>query len=290
MTVRILPPTMVNQIAAGEVVERPASVVKELVENALDVGAEHIDVTMNEGGRSLIVVSDDGTGMTDKELSLAVERHAPSKLPDDDLLDIAFFGFRGEALPSIGAVSRLKITSRTPEGSSAWYVMVEGGRRKGPVPAPHSRGTRVEVRDLFYATPARLKFLKAARTELNHAVDALERLAMAHPHVAFSLMADGRKRLSLPTESGDLFDARLARLSAVMGKDFAANAVPVNATRDGFHLTGYAGVPTYNRGNAMAQYMFVNGRPVKDRLLNGAVRGAYQDFLASNRHPYTNGH
>ena len=286
MTVRVLPPTLVNQIAAGEVVERPASVVKELVENALDAGAEHIDVTMNDGGRSLIVVSDDGIGMGDKELSLAVERHATSKLPDDDLTDIAFFGFRGEALPSIGAVARLKITSRTPEGSSAWYVMVEGRRREGPVPAPHSQGTRVEVRDLFYATPARLKFLKAARTEMNHAVDALERLAMAHPHVAFSLMADGRKRLSLPAESGDLFGARLARLSAVMGKDFAANAVPVNAQRDGFHLTGYAGVPTYNRGNAMAQYMFVNGRPVKDRLLNGAVLGAYQDFLASNRHPY----
>ena len=286
MSVRILPPTLVNQIAAGEVVERPASVVKELVENALDAGAEHIDVTMNDGGRSLIVVSDDGVGMDEKELSLAVERHATSKLPDDDLIDVAFFGFRGEALPSIGAVARLKITSRTPDGSSAWYVMVEGGRREGPVPTPHPRGTRAEVRDLFYATPARLKFLKAARTELNHAVDALERLAMAHPHVAFTLTADGRKRVSLTAESGDLFDARLARLSAVMGKDFAANAVPVMAEREGFRLTGYAGVPTFNRGNALAQYMFVNGRPVKDRLLNGAVRGAYQDFLASNRHPY----
>ena len=286
MTVRILPPTLVNQIAAGEVVERPASVIKELVENALDAGAEHIDVTINDGGRSLIVVADDGVGMTDKELSLAVERHATSKLPGDDLTNIGFFGFRGEALPSIGAVARLKITSRTPEGSSAWYVMVEGGRREGPVPAPHAQGTRVEVRDLFYATPARLKFLKAARTELNHAVDTIDRLAMAHPQVAFTLVADGRKRLSYPAENGDLFDARLARLSAVMGKDFAANAVPVLAKREGFRLSGYAGVPTYNRGNALAQYMFVNGRPVKDRLLNGAVRGAYQDFLAANRHPY----
>lgn len=286
MTVRILPPNLVNQIAAGEVVERPASVVKELVENALDAGATRIDVTMNDGGRSLIVVTDNGQGMDDRSLALAVERHATSKLPDDDLTDIGFFGFRGEALPSIGAVSRLKITSRTPEGTSAWYVMVEGGRREGPVPAPHPRGTRVEVRDLFYATPARLKFLKAARTELNHAVDTLERLAMAHPHVAFTLTADGRTRLSFEAEGGDLFDARLARLGAVMGKDFIPNAVPVAAERDGLQLTGHAGIPTYNRGNALAQYMFVNGRPVKDRLLHGAVRGAYQDFLASNRHPY----
>ena len=286
MTVRILPPNLINQIAAGEVVERPASVVKELVENALDAGATHIDITMNEGGRSLIVVSDDGAGMDDRSLALAVERYATSKLPDDDLIDIGFFGFRGEALPSIGAVARLKITSRTREGSSAWYVMVAGGRRDGPVPAPHPRGTRVEVRDLFYATPARLKFLKAARTELNHAVDILNRLAMAHPYVAFTLNADGRTRLSLDAEIGELFDARLARLGAVVGKDFIPNAVPVDAGRDGFRLTGYAGVPTYNRRNALSQYMFVNGRPVRDRLLHGAARGAYQDFLASNRHPY----
>ncbi len=290
MSLRILPPNLVNQIAAGEVVERPASVVKELVENALDAGARHIDVTMNDGGRSLIVVSDDGAGMSDRELGLAVERHATSKLPDDDLTDIGFFGFRGEALPSIGAVARLTITSRTPDGTSAWYIRVEAGRREGPVPAPHPRGTRVEVRDLFYATPARLKFLKSPRTELNHAVDTLERLAMAHPDVAFTLTADGRTRLSLEAQSEakgkDLFDARLERLGAIMGKDFVPNAVPVKAGRDGFTLTGYAGVPTYNRGNAMAQYMFVNGRPVRDRLLQGAVRGAYQDFLASNRHPY----
>ena len=290
MSLRILPPNLVNQIAAGEVVERPASVVKELVENALDAGARHIDVTMNDGGRSLIVVSDDGKGMTDRELGLAVERHATSKLPDDDLTDIGFFGFRGEALPSIGAVARLTITSRPPDATSAWYIRVEAGRREGPVPAPHPRGTRVEVRDLFYVTPARLKFLKSPRTELNHAVDTLERLAMAHPDVAFTLTADGRTRLSLEAQSEgkgkDLFDSRLDRLGAIMGRDFVPNAVPVKAERDGFRLTGYAGVPTCNRGNAMAQYMFVNGRPVRDRLLQGAIRGAYQDFLASNRHPY----
>lgn len=286
MTVRVLPPNLVNQIAAGEVVERPASVVKELVENALDAGATHVDVTMNDGGRSLIVVADDGKGMNERELALAIERHATSKLPDDDLTEIGFFGFRGEALPSIGAIARLTITSRTAEASSAWYIRVEGGRREGPVPTPHPPGTRVEVRDLFFATPARLKFLKAARTELNHAVDSLERLAMAHPHVAFTLTADDKTRLSLEAQTGDLFDARLARLSAIMGKDFGPNAVQVSADRAGMKLTGYAGVPTYNRGNALAQYMFVNGRPVRDRVLQGAVRGAYQDFLASNRHPY----
>ncbi len=286
MTVRILPPNLVNQIAAGEVVERPASVVKELVENALDAGARHVDVTMNDGGRSLIVVADDGRGMDERELALAIERHATSKLPDDDLTEIGFFGFRGEALPSIGAVARLTITSRTRDASSAWYIRVEGGRREGLVPTPHPPGTRVEVRDLFYATPARLKFLKAARTELNHAVDTIERLAMANPSVAFTLTADGRTRVSLEAEGGDLFDARLARLGAIMGKDFVPNAVKVTADRGGLRLSGYAGVPTYNRGNALAQYMFVNGRPVRDRLLQGAVRGAYQDFLASNRHPY----
>lgn len=286
MTVRVLPPNLVNQIAAGEVVERPASVVKELVENALDAGATHVDVTMNDGGRSLIVVADDGKGMDERELALAIERHATSKLPDDDLTEIGFFGFRGEALPSIGAIARLTITSRPADASSAWYIRVEGGRREGPVPTPHPPGTRVEVRDLFFATPARLKFLKAARTELNHAVDSLERLAMAHPHVAFTLTADDKTRLSLEAQSGDLFDARLARLSAIMGKDFGPNAVKVSADRAGLTLTGYAGVPTYNRGNALAQYMFVNGRPVRDRVLQGAVRGAYQDFLASNRHPY----
>ncbi|MDG2244593.1 MAG: DNA mismatch repair endonuclease MutL [Rhodospirillaceae bacterium] len=286
MTVRFLPPNLVNQIAAGEVVERPASVVKELVENALDAGASHVDVTMNDGGRSRIVVADDGCGMDDRELALAVERHATSKLPDDDLTKIGFFGFRGEALPSIGAVARLTITSRTQDAPSAWYIRIEGGRREGPVPTPHPAGTRVEVRDLFYATPARLKFLKTARTELNHAVDTIERLAMANPTVAFTLMADGRTRLSLEVEDGDLFDARLARLGAIMGKDFVPNAVKVEADRGGMRLTGYAGVPTYNRGNALAQHMFVNGRPVRDRLLQGVVRRAYQDFLASNRYPY----
>jgi len=288
MTIRLLPPNLVNQIAAGEVVERPASAVKELVENAIDAGATRIDVVLNDGGRSLIVVTDNGCGMTPQELIVAVDRHATSKLPNDDLLDIGFLGFRGEALPAIGSVARLTLTSRTAGADSGWYVVVAGGRKDGPVPAPHPRGTRVEVRDIFFATPARLKFLKAAQTELSYTVDAVERLAMANPDIAFTMTADGKQRINLPSgrNQGDLFDVHLGRLSAILGKDFGANAVPVAAEREGIRLYGYIGVPTFNRGNALAQYLFVNGRPVRDRLLSGAVRGAYQDFLAANRHPY----
>ena len=288
MTIRLLPPNLVNQIAAGEVVERPASAVKELVENAVDAGATRIDVVLTDGGRSLIVVTDNGCGMTAQELTVAVDRHATSKLPSDDLLSIDYLGFRGEALTAIGSVARLTVTSRAADADSGWYVMVSGGRKDGPVPAPHPVGTRIEVRDIFYATPARLKFLKAPQTELNYAVDAVERLAMAHSNVAFTLTSDGKTRLNLPVSQnqGDLFDIHLERLAAILGKDFAANALPVAAEREGVALYGYIGVPTFNRGNALAQYLFVNGRPVRDRLLSGAVRGAYRDFLAPNRHPY----
>ena len=288
MTIRLLPPNLVNQIAAGEVVERPASALKELVENAIDAGATRIDIVLNDGGRSLIVVTDNGCGMTSQELMVAVDRHATSKLPSDDLLDIKYLGFRGEALPAIGSVARLTVTSRTAGADSGWYVVVAGGRKDGPVPAPHPRGTRIEVRDIFFATPARLKFLKSAQTELSYAVDAIERLAMAYPEIAFTLMADGKQRLNLPAglTQGDLFDAHLERLAVILGKEFAANAIPVAAEREGIKLYGYIGVPTFSRGNALAQYLFVNGRPVRDRLLVGAVRGAYQDFLAPNRHPY----
>ncbi len=288
MTIRLLPPNLVNQIAAGEVVERPASALKELVENAVDAGATRIDIALNDGGRSMIVVTDNGCGMTPQELIVAVDRHATSKLPADDLLDINFLGFRGEALPAIGSVARLTLTSRTQGADSGWYVVVAGGRKDGPVPAPHPPGTRVEVRDIFFATPARLKFLKAAQTELSYAVDAVERLAMARPDIAFTLTADGRPRINLPAADtqGDLFDVQLARLAAILGKEFGANAVPVAAERGDIKLYGHIGVPTFNRGNALAQYLFVNGRPVRDRLLTGAVRAAYQDFLAPSRHPY----
>ena len=288
MTIRLLPPNLVNQIAAGEVVERPASALKEMVENAIDAGATRIDITLNDGGRSMIVVTDNGCGMTPQELIVAVDRHATSKLPQDDLLDINYLGFRGEALPAIGSVARLTVTSRKVGADSGWYVVVAGGRKDGPVPAPLPPGTRVEVRDIFFATPARLKFLKAAQTELSYAVDAVERLAMARPDIAFSLTADGRARLNLPAADtqGDLFDVQLARLAAILGKEFGANALPVAAERGEIKLYGYIGLPTFNRGNSLAQYLFVNGRPVRDRLLSGAVRAAYQDFLAPSRHPY----
>lgn len=285
MTIRMLPETVINRIAAGEVVERPASAVKELVENSIDAGATRIDVTVRDGGQTLISVEDDGRGMTAGEMALAVQRHATSKLPNDDLLDIRSLGFRGEALPSIGAVSRLRITSRTKGSDSAWALAVEGGRVGEPQPAAHPDGTRIEVQDLFFATPARLKFLKAPRTEMNHVTEALQRLAMAHPGIGFSLSDGERTIFKLSAAQGDLFQSRLDRLGAIMGREFADNAVPIDVEREGVRLTGFVGLPTLNRGNAAKQFMFVNGRPVRDKLFYGAVRGAYRDFLASNRYP-----
>jgi len=291
MAIRQLPATVVNRIAAGEVVERPAAAVKELVENAIDAGARRIEVTLRDGGASLILVSDDGEGMNAAELALAVERHCTSKLPDDDLLRIRTLGFRGEALPSIGAVSRLSIVSRKRGAPDAFKVAIEGGAKSLVEPAALSQGTRVEVRDLFYATPARLKFLKSARAERAAAVDVVERLAMAYPAIAFTVIGDEEKPLlrmtaaepDLAGKSAD--DIRRARLGAVLGRDFADNALVIDAAREGFHLTGLAGLPTLNRATARDQYLFVNGRPVRDKLLAGAVRGAYQDFLARDRHP-----
>jgi DNA mismatch repair protein MutL len=291
--IRLLPETLVNRIAAGEVVERPASAVKELVENAIDAGAARIDVVARDGGRTLISVTDDGCGMDAEELSLAVQRHATSKLPDGDLTDIKSMGFRGEALPSIGAVSRLTITSRpsargpynNEAADSAWRIHVEGGKVGAPEPAAHPAGTRIEVRDLFFATPARLKFLRGERSEATAIADVINRLAMARPDVGFSLNDGAKDKFRYAPEAGDLFDARLARLGRIMGRDFAENALALDAAREGARLTGYAGLPTLNRGTAQHQYLFVNGRPVRDRLLVGAVRGAYADFLARGRHP-----
>ncbi|MFI4948340.1 MAG: DNA mismatch repair endonuclease MutL [Alphaproteobacteria bacterium] len=281
MKIRQLPPVVVNRIAAGEVIERPAAAVKELVENAIDAGASRIDITLREGGQALIAVSDDGTGMERAELELAVERHCTSKLPDDDILEIKALGFRGEALPSIGAVSRMRILSRAAGAESAWEIAVEGGDKRASVPAAHPLGTRVEVRDLFFATPARLKFLKTPRAEKDQAVDAVKRLAMACPGVAFMVTGDeDRVLLRLPAAA-----SREARLGALLGRDFTENSVPVMAEREGFRLTGLIGLPTLNRGLPRDQYLVVNGRPVRDRLLVGAVRGAYQDVLARDRHP-----
>lgn len=285
MAIRRLPDTVINRIAAGEVVERPASAVKELVENSIDAGATRIEIALREGGKSLIAVTDDGSGMTPEDMTLAIERHATSKLAGDDLFDIQTMGFRGEALPSLGAVSRLLITSRPPGAEEAWAIAVEGGVVNGPSPAAHPSGTRIEVRDLFYATPARLKFLKGDRTETSQALDVIKRLAMARPDVGFTVHDGARDRLRVAPSSGDLLDSRLERLGAIMGREFSENALRIEAERDGVRLDGYAGVPTLNRANALQQFLFVNGRPVRDKLLFGAVRAAYMDFLARNRHP-----
>jgi len=285
MILRRLPEHLVNQIAAGEVVERPASVAKELIENAIDAGATAIDVVARDGGQAYLSVTDNGKGMTPDELTLSVERHATSKLPNDDLVDIRSLGFRGEALPSIGAVSRLQITSRAEGADEAWTIEVDAGRFTEPAPAALSRGTRVEVSDLFYATPARLKFLKTVRTEIGRIAETMHRLAMAHPEIGFTLSDGQRRSIDLPATSGDLFEMRLTRLAAIMGREFAENAMRIDAGRDDVRLTGYASLPTLNRGNAAMQFLFVNGRPVRDKLIIGAIRGAYRDFLSHDRHP-----
>ncbi|MDP7599785.1 MAG: DNA mismatch repair endonuclease MutL, partial [Rhodospirillales bacterium] len=285
MTIRLLPSTTVNRIAAGEVVERPASAIKELVENSIDASAKRIDVIIRDGGRTFMSVTDDGCGMSPEELTLAVERHATSKLPDDDLENIYTLGFRGEALPSIGSVSRMSITSRIEGADSAWMVAIEGGKKSEPAPAAFGQGTIIEVRELFYATPARLKFLKTPKTENSHALDAIKRLAMAHPAIAFTVGDGSRTTLKLPRAQGDMLSARLDRLDAIMGNEFATNALAINAEREDLHLSGHIGLPTLNRGNAALQFLFVNGRPVKDKLLFGAVRGAYRDFISHDRHP-----
>ena len=286
--IRRLSEATINQIAAGEVVERPASAVKELVENALDAGSKRIDVHIGQGGKSLIAVQDNGIGMSADDLLIAIERHATSKLGRtddgrDDLVHISSMGFRGEALPSIASVSRLKIVSRQ-EGGDPQEIQVSAGEVEGPMPGAGAYGTLVEVRDLFFATPARLKFLKSDRAESMAVGEVLRRLAMARPDVAFSLISDGRTNLRLEAR-GEGPQALLARLNDIMGNDFADNALEINTERESYRISGFAGLPTYNRATAQAQYFFVNGRPVRDRLLVGAIRGAYADYLARDRHP-----
>lgn len=286
MPIRRLPDVVVNRIAAGEVVERPASAVKELVENALDAGAGRITIDIRDGGCSALTVTDDGCGMDQDDLVLAVDRHATSKLPIDDLLAIATFGFRGEALPSIGAVSRLRLTSRAAGADAAWSIEVEGGRKGELRPAALSRGTCAEVRDLFFATPARLKFLKAPATEAAHVVRVVERLAMAHPGVAFTLTSGTRTVLQLPAATSDEeVGRREQRLRGVLGGEVLDNLVVIEGERDGVRLSGFASLPTLHRRSGGEQFLFVNSRPVSDRMLLGAVRGAYQGLIAADRHP-----
>ena len=285
MTIRILPNTLVNQIAAGEVIERPASVVKELVENAIDAGASSVEVTLVDGGKSLIAVVDNGKGMTREDIELAVERHATSKLPDDDLFHISYLGFRGEALPSISSVARLSIISRSKNAENGWRIDVNGGVKGEPVPAAATVGTRVEVRDLFYATPARLKFLKTAAGEVAQCVDIINRIALANPQISFYLIDGNKKKISLNACQGELFDARLKRLSDVMGREFGENSILIDAERDQIRISGYVSLPTYNKANSLSQYLFVNNRPVRDKLLLGAIKGAYQGVLEIGRYP-----
>ena len=282
MPVRQLSEATINRIAAGEVIERPASVVKELVENALDAGARRIDVLTDGGGRRLIRITDDGAGMTRADLALAIERHATSKLDEEDLLAIRTLGFRGEALPSIGAAACMTITTRHSSEPHAWCITVDGGVKSDVKPAALSAGTSVEVRDLFHATPARLKFLKTDRSEAEAVRDVVRRLAMSRPDVTFTLA--GEERAPVTWNAGGE-GAQLARLGDVLGQDFRANAIAIDAEREGVRITGFAGLPTYSRANSLAQYLFVNGRPVRDKMLLGALRAAYADYLSRDRYP-----
>ena len=283
MPIRRLDPLTIDRIAAGEVIERPAAAIKELVENALDAGARSVEVTIEAGGRRLIRVTDDGRGMDEADLALSVERHATSKLPDGDLAQIASFGFRGEALPSIASVSRLEIRARSPGAPHGLKLLVEDGIKSGIEPCAAPFGARVEARDLFAATPARLKFLKSDRAEAMAAADAVRRLAMAAPEVRFSFATDIGSSFDWPA-AGRGEAGFTERLRQALGDDFASNSVELDASREALRLTGRVGLPTYSRPNALQQFLFVNGRAVRDRTLAGALRAAYLDFLPPDRH------
>ena len=285
MPIRVLPSNLVNQIAAGEVIERPASVIKELVENAIDAGASKIEVTLEGGGKNLIMVNDNGKGIGKDELSLAVERHATSKLPDNDLFNINFLGFRGEALPSIASVAKMTISSRQQGADSGWQISVNGGDKGEDKPAAIPLGTRIEVRDLFYTTPARLKFMKADASETAQCVDMLQRIALANPQISFYLESDGKKKVALNACQGELFDSRQRRVADVMGGEFEENSVAISAGNDFCKISGFIGIPTYNKANSLSEFLFVNNRPVRDKLILGAIKGAYQDMMTSGRYP-----
>lgn len=285
MPIRVLPSNLVNQIAAGEVIERPASVIKELVENSLDAGATRIDITLKSGGKTLIVIEDNGSGMDKEDLILSVERHATSKLPSDDLFNINYLGFRGEALASIASVAKLKISTQQQDAEHGWEIEVKGGTREALRPTSRAPGTRIEVRDLFYATPARLKFMKQDRAEAGFCADIISRIALANPDVSFYLFTEDKKKISLSRSTSDLFNSRITRAAEVMGKDFAENSLEINATREGIKLTGLVSLPTYNKANSLSQYLFVNNRPVRDKLLLGALKGAYHGVLETQRYP-----
>ena len=285
MPIRVLPSNLVNQIAAGEVIERPASVIKELVENAIDAGATKVEVMLEGGGKNLITVTDNGKGISPEELTLAVERHATSKLPDNDLFNINFLGFRGEALPSIASVSKMTISSRQEGSDSGWQISVNGGDKGEVKPAAVALGTKIEVRDLFYTTPARLKFMKSDSSETAQCVDMLQRIALANPQISFYLESDGKKKVALNACQGELFDCRQRRVADVLGGEFEENSVGIDAHNDFCKISGFIGVPTYNKANSLSEFLFVNNRPVRDKLILGAIKGAYQDMMTSGRYP-----
>jgi len=283
MAIRQLDETIINQIAAGEVVERPASVVKELIENAIDAGSTRIEIATAGGGKNLIRITDNGSGIAEGELALAVSRHCTSKM-GTDIHDIRALGFRGEALPSIGSVSRLRLISRPAHAESAAEMLLEGGKLVGPRPASGNQGTIVEVRDLFYATPARLKFLKTDRAEASAITEIVKRIAIAFPHIRFTLSGSDRALLDFPAAPLNDAAGRAQRIGQILGKEFIDNSLTLDAVREGVRLTGLIGIPSYNRGNALHQFVYVNGRPIRDKMLGGAIRAAFSDAMAHDRH------
>ena len=281
--IKILSNSTINKISAGEVIERPSSVVKELVENAIDAGATKISITLECSGKNLIVIKDNGFGMTKDDLELAVLRHATSKLDEDDLLNINSFGFRGEALPSIGAISKFKITSKKRENSSSYSLSIIGGKIEPTILANINEGTIIEVRDLFFATPARLKFLRSDKTELASIVLVVKKIALAHPAISFTLSHDGREIINV--KSREHTNTIKDRIEEILGKEFTENATEVSLFRDDIEIYGYSSIPTYNRAASDDQFLFINNRPVKDKILNIALKVSYQDYLARDRHP-----
>lgn len=285
MKLRLLPEHIINKIAAGEVLERPASAIKELVENSIDAGATKLHIQINSGGRNLIAITDNGAGMDKQELELAILRHATSKLNDDDLFDINFFGFRGEALASIAAVSRVTITSRKQNAKDAWTIELTGGNIDNIKPANWQTGTKIEVRDLFFATPARLNFLKSERSEIIAIKDTIHKIAMAHPHIEFTLEDEKQKLLALKVDNANIHELGANRISDILGKKFYENSLPLDFKNDDIKISGYVSLPTFNLSTSTSQYLFVNGRAIRDKILQGSIRAAYQDYLAHNRFP-----
>ncbi|WP_341751453.1 DNA mismatch repair endonuclease MutL [Candidatus Tisiphia endosymbiont of Piscicola geometra] len=285
MKIKLLSDSTINRIAAGEVIERPASVVKELVENAIDAASTKIDISLQQAGKNLIIISDDGIGMSEEDLKIAVERHTTSKLDESDLQNIHTFGFRGEALPSIGSVSKMLITSKARGADRAYHIQLSGGHNREIKPTIHNEGTKIEIRDLFFATPARLKFLRSDKTELAASVDVIKKIALAHPKISINLSHDGKNIIKVKGQDGNFDDLLKQRIIDILGYDFIENSVHINLQRPEISVYGFTSIPTFNRASAEDQFLFVNNRPVKDKLLQIALRLAYQDYLARDRHP-----